>query len=245
MVNLNEMVFKISKILIITFVFLISINTNAQNSFVLSGFVKDATSGEVLPGVSIFEESTNNGTTTDGNGFYSIKLNKGEHYLTISFLGYEKLVKTINIANESDITLAGDPEFTIVNVVGVPATIPTDVVTIEVQYAPTSVASHSTVLSIVWTGGTRDIATVDITGDACIHPANDECINAEVVSTTYPATGSGSNECAYVDCPGVLDWRTVWYEIDLPNTVNDLEITTFNKKENWIDRNYVRSLGQE
>jgi len=109
MVNLNEMVFKISKILIITFVFLISINTNAQNSFVLSGFVKDATSGEVLPGVSIFEESTNNGTTTDGNGFYSIKLNKGEHYLTISFLGYEKLVKTINIANDIKLNIVLTP----------------------------------------------------------------------------------------------------------------------------------------
>jgi len=140
---------------------------------------------------------------------------------TISNLGSG----TINIANESDITLAGDSEFTIVNIVGVPATIPTDVVTVEVQYAPTATGNHSTVLSIVWTGGTRDIATVDITGDACNHPANDDCINAESVAGPYPATGSGSNECAYVDCPGVLDWRTVWYEIDLPNTVNDLEIT--------------------
>jgi len=103
------MVFKISKILIITFVFLISINTNAQNSFVLSGFVKDATSGEVLPGVSIFEESTNNGTTTDRNGFYSVKLKKGEHKLTFSFLGYEKLVKTINIVKDSKLNIELNP----------------------------------------------------------------------------------------------------------------------------------------
>jgi len=40
--NLEEMVLKISKILIVAFVFIITANANAQNSFVLSGIVKDA-----------------------------------------------------------------------------------------------------------------------------------------------------------------------------------------------------------
>ena len=100
--NLEKMGFKK---LTIAFAMLISMNTNAQNSFVLSGIVKNANTGETLPGISIFEESTKNGTTTDRNGFYAIKLNKGEHTLTFSFMGYEKLVKTITIANDMKLNI--------------------------------------------------------------------------------------------------------------------------------------------
>ncbi len=95
--NLEEMILKISRIVIFGFVLLMTTNANAQSNFALSGIVKDATSGEVLPGVSIFEESTKNGTTTNEKGVYSIKLKKGEHKLTFSFIGYEKVAKTVNI----------------------------------------------------------------------------------------------------------------------------------------------------
>ena|GEM_PF-3227420 len=131
---------------------------------------------------------------------------------------------TITIDDVADITLTGDAEFSIVNIVGVPGTLPPDNISVEVQYAPLALGSHSTILSIDW-GTAKDITNVDITGNACNHPANDDCINAEPITGPYPASGSGSNECTYVDCPGVLDWTTVWYEIDLPYTVNDLEIT--------------------
>ncbi len=45
------MTVKIWKILIVLFVFLISINSDAQNSFLLSGFVKDINTGKNIPGV--------------------------------------------------------------------------------------------------------------------------------------------------------------------------------------------------
>jgi len=131
---------------------------------------------------------------------------------------------TITIAHEGDITLTGDTEFSIIDIIGVPGTLPSDTISVEVQYAPLAVGSHSTVLSIDW-GTTRDITTVDIIGNSCNHPANDDCINAELITGPYPATGSGDNECTYIDCPGLLDWYTVWYEIDLPYVSNDLEIT--------------------
>jgi len=91
------MIIKISKIFIVAFVFFISINANSQSSFVLSGVVKDSVSGETLPGVSIYEESTKTGTSTDLNGYYSISLTKGEHFLTFSFIGYINQIKTINL----------------------------------------------------------------------------------------------------------------------------------------------------
>ena len=92
--NLKKIVFKK---LIIAFVMLISMNTNAQNSFVLSGIVKDANTGESLTGVSIYEENTKAGTSSDVNGNYSLSLTEGEHFLTFSFIGYNKQIKTINL----------------------------------------------------------------------------------------------------------------------------------------------------
>ena len=43
----------------------------------LSGYVKDANSGEALIGVSVFIEELGKGTTTNVYGFYSLTLQKG------------------------------------------------------------------------------------------------------------------------------------------------------------------------
>ncbi|HRX86981.1 MAG TPA: hypothetical protein P5572_18310, partial [Phycisphaerae bacterium] len=54
-------------------------------------------------------------------------------------------------------------------------------------------------------------------------PPNDECIDAELVTGPYPTTVCGTNQGSSTDCPGVLDWNAVWYEIELPYTVNTVE----------------------
>ena len=99
----------ILRILFFGLIYLISANTNAQTSFLLSGIVKDATTGEVLPGVSVFEENTIIGIATNEKGFYSLKLKKGEHQLTFSFIGYEKSVKTINIEKAIKLNVVLNP----------------------------------------------------------------------------------------------------------------------------------------
>lgn len=99
----------ILRILFFGLIYLISANTNAQTSFLLSGIVKDATTGEVLPGVSVFEENTKIGIATNEKGFYSLKLKKGEHQLTFSFIGYEKSVKTINIEKAIKLNVVLNP----------------------------------------------------------------------------------------------------------------------------------------
>ena len=55
-------------------------------------------------------------------------------------------------------------------------------------------------------------------------PHNDECVDADYVSGPYPQTVSGTTTGATVDCPGVLDWNAVWYEIDLPYDYNIVDI---------------------
>ena len=53
---------------------------------VLTGYVRDASNGEPLPGVAVYIESPNIHTATDAYGFYSISLPRGEQRLL--FKGY-------------------------------------------------------------------------------------------------------------------------------------------------------------
>ena len=142
---------------------------------------------------------------------------------TLSNIG----VGTVTVNSASAITLSGDPEFTIVGTYfsNTPGVIPPDTVTVEVQFAPGAEIGYSTVLSVVWAGSVKSQTDVTLTGDGCTPVANDDCVNATPIVGPYPVSGSGSNECAYIDCPGLLDWNTIWYEIELPYGCNDVEIT--------------------
>ena len=64
--------------------------------------------------------------------------------------------------------------------------------------------------------------TLAITGNP--PPANDVCTSAEVISGPYPQVINGTTINAFTDCPGVLDWNAVWYQIDLPYANNTLDI---------------------
>lgn len=57
----------------------------------VSGTVKDA-KGEALPGVSIRESGTNNGTASDGEGKFSLTLKSANASLEFTFMGYAKTV---------------------------------------------------------------------------------------------------------------------------------------------------------
>ena len=54
----------------------------------LSGYVKDALTGEALIGVSIYVEKESKGATTNVYGFYSISLKSGEYEVKYSYVGY-------------------------------------------------------------------------------------------------------------------------------------------------------------
>ena len=62
----------------------------AQNG-VVSGVVSDADSGEPLVGATVIEVGTNNGTVTDVDGKYILKLTKQTAQLRFSYLGYADL----------------------------------------------------------------------------------------------------------------------------------------------------------
>lgn len=72
---------------------LIGISAFAQTTFV-SGKVTNADGGESLPGVTIVEKGTQNGTITDGDGNYKLKISEGAVLLftSIGFVSVESVV---------------------------------------------------------------------------------------------------------------------------------------------------------
>lgn len=74
----------------------------AQSAKVVSGTVKDQ-NGEPLIGVNVLESGTTNGTMTDPDGQYTIKLTTSSPELVFSSIGYK--TETIRTGNRSTINL--------------------------------------------------------------------------------------------------------------------------------------------
>ena len=64
----------------------------------LSGYVKDAKTGEALIGVSIFVEKESKGVSTNVYGYYSISLNAGQYDVKYSYVGYSSVVKNVEFS---------------------------------------------------------------------------------------------------------------------------------------------------
>jgi TonB-linked SusC/RagA family outer membrane protein len=78
---------------------------NAQNK-VVTGTVKD-TDGVQMPGVSIFEKGTSNGTTSDVDGKFSLAVSPGA-VLTFTFIGMA--VKDVEVGNQTSLNVVLDPD---------------------------------------------------------------------------------------------------------------------------------------
>lgn len=72
----------------------------AQKKYSVSGYIKDAGSGEELIGSQVKVEGLGKGTTANVYGFYSLTLEEGNYTFTYSFVGYES--KSIQIALTED-----------------------------------------------------------------------------------------------------------------------------------------------
>lgn len=81
----------------------ISFGSKAQEKFTVSGYVKDAATGEVLIGANVYLKETLRGGATNTYGFYSITVDAGTYTLVSRFIGYADNEQTIELTN--DITL--------------------------------------------------------------------------------------------------------------------------------------------
>ena len=80
-------------------VFLLSgITLFSQNKHTISGYVKDAKTGEEMIGASVqIKELASTGTYTNAYGFYSITVPDGNYNVIAQFIGYEPISVQINL----------------------------------------------------------------------------------------------------------------------------------------------------
>ena len=79
-----------------------------SQQYILSGTIKDKSSGERLPFATLKVEDTAYGTTADKDGFYILRLKSGDYRIKVSYIGYSSQISDIKIDSENkteDITL--------------------------------------------------------------------------------------------------------------------------------------------
>ena len=93
-----------------------SIATFAQSEKVITGSVSDRTTGEPLIGATVTESGTSNGTITDADGHYRLKIKSNQ--INVSYVGYTTMtLKTLKDGNY-DVRLESDNALNEVVVVG-------------------------------------------------------------------------------------------------------------------------------
>lgn len=92
--------------LIILLFFYVSSFAQSQS---VTGVVKDDTTGETLPGASVTIAGTSNGTVTDTNGKFIIKVSSLNDKLQVSFLGF--VSQTISISGRTNIEINLKPNY--------------------------------------------------------------------------------------------------------------------------------------
>ncbi len=103
-VNFNK------KILIYVFLIIGIVDFGIAQGRRLSGTVADATTGELLPGATVQEKGTTNGTITDFNGNFEMKLITAEPVVEVSFVGYIKQEISVGDKSQLDVKLEIDAE---------------------------------------------------------------------------------------------------------------------------------------
>ncbi len=67
----------------------------------VSGYIKDAANGEGLIGVSIYVKETSTGAVTNSYGFYAVTVPPGTYNLVISYVGYAKQTRTVDLTDRN------------------------------------------------------------------------------------------------------------------------------------------------
>ena len=82
------------------FLFAFALGTFVSQAQTVEGIVRDADTGETLPGVNIILEGTTVGTVTDIDGQYSLQVPAGPNVLVFSFVGYTPRQLSLNVTED-------------------------------------------------------------------------------------------------------------------------------------------------
>lgn len=95
-------------------------NVLAQSKITVSGYITDGKSAETIIGATVVDENSRHGTASNNFGFYSLTLPAGQHWLTVSYVGYNRRTIDLNLRRDTaiNISLSSDNELEEVVVVG-------------------------------------------------------------------------------------------------------------------------------
>ncbi len=82
---------------------LFSALVHSQETYTISGIIKEANNGETAFGASVFLKGTTIGTMSNEYGFYSITAPKGTYTLVVSYLGFENVNKEITLNKDQKV----------------------------------------------------------------------------------------------------------------------------------------------
>jgi len=79
---------------------------------ILSGYIKDKTSGEALYGSTIYSQEQELGAVSNEYGFFSLRLPKGKSSIQIQYIGYTDTSFVANVSNDLQIVVELEPKTT-------------------------------------------------------------------------------------------------------------------------------------
>lgn len=86
------------RLFILLFLLVLETGLSGQSKFTISGYVRDAGSGEELTGASIsVSELPSAGIMTNSYGFYSLTIPGGKYTLKVHYIGYETFTLSLNL----------------------------------------------------------------------------------------------------------------------------------------------------
>ena len=96
--------------------------TLAQTRYTLSGYIKDASTGEDLIGASvILANDPGRGTVTNLYGFYSITLPEGSYTIRVSYIGFDNQLQEVALSKDLRLNIELEPSSVLINEVVVSA----------------------------------------------------------------------------------------------------------------------------
>lgn len=102
------------------FVFMVTaiftaLDSKGQKRVTLSGYLRDASTGENLAGALIAVDGSSRHVLSNDYGFYSVTLPPGEYYFHYSYLGYQTADKHLRLAADTSVTIGLAPSINLMN----------------------------------------------------------------------------------------------------------------------------------
>ncbi len=91
-----------------------------KKTYIISGYIKDETSGERLVYANVYDKKSGRGTISNDYGFFSLPLEEGKIELVSSYLGYNSRVHRFTLEKDASLSFALKPNLTLKEIIVTP-----------------------------------------------------------------------------------------------------------------------------